>query len=180
MKKETLRSSIVLSVFVLSVIGCSSGPSSSGSNMMMVPKAKPVVVAPVETQPATQPTTQPSVVRAKSSPGAKAFFVDLKNGQTVTSPLVVKFGSSGVTIAKAGEVIDNTAHFHLLIDVETLPPMDQPLPFSDHILHFGQAQLETTVNLSPGPHTLQLVLAGGNHVPLDPPVNSEKIRVIVK
>jgi hypothetical protein len=58
--------------------------------------------------------------------------------------------------------------------------MDQPLPFSDKILHFGQAQTEASVNLAPGPHTLQLVLAGGNHVPHDPPVVSEKITITVQ
>jgi hypothetical protein len=34
--------------------------------------------------------------------------------------------------------------------------------------------------LAPGEHTLQLVLADTNHVPHEPPVVSEQIRITVK
>ena len=98
----------------------------------------------------------------------------------MTSPLTVKFGAEGIAVEPAGEVKGDSGHHHLLIDVENLPSLDQPLPFSDTILHFGQAQTEASVNLAPGTHTLQLVLAAGNHVPHDPPVVSERITVTVK
>lgn len=121
----------------------------------------------------------PKLPRAKSSPGARVFIVEPANGATVTSPVTVKFGIEGILLEKAGELKDNSGHHHLLIDQASLPPVDQPLPFSDQILHFGQAQTEGGVNLAPGQHTLQLLLAGGNHIPHDPPVVSEKITISV-
>ena len=160
---------IALSVFIFVGVGCSSEkPTPTSSTPPVSETTKP------------QLQTNPVLVRAKSSPGAKVFIMDLKDNQLVTSPLTVKFGSEGVEIAKAGEVKDNSGHFHLLIDVDTLPAMDQPIPNNEHMLHFGQGQTEATITLSPGPHTLQLLLAGGNHVPNDPPVMSEKIHIIVE
>lgn len=118
--------------------------------------------------------------KAKSFAGARVFIIEPADSQTVTNPVTVKFGIEGADLAPAGPVKDNSGHHHLLIDLETLPPMDEPLPFNEHVMHFGQAQKEATITLSPGSHTLQLILAGGNHVPLDPPVVSEKVRINVK
>lgn len=132
------------------------------------------------TTPAPQPKPAVNMTRAKASPGARVFIIEPQNGQTASSPLTIKFGIEGIELAAAGEVKDNSGHHHLLVDMETLPPSDQPLPFSDKVLHFGQAQTEASLNLTPGSHTLQLILAGGNHIPHDPPVVSEKITVSVK
>ncbi len=117
---------------------------------------------------------------AKSLAGARVFIIEPADGQMVTSPVTIKFGIEGAELAPAGPVKDNSGHHHLLIDMETLPPMDQSLPFNEHVMHFGQAQKEATINLNSGSHTLQLILAGGNHVPLNPPVVSEKVRINVK
>ena len=106
--------------------------------------------------------------------------MDLKDGATVSNPITVKFGVEGIELAPAGEVKDNSGHHHLLIDLDSPPPMDLPLPATDKIIHYGKAQTEAILNLAPGPHTLQLLFAGGNHVPHDPPVQSEKIKIEVK
>ena len=92
----------------------------------------------------------------------------------------MKFGLSGMGVAPAGIEKDKTGHHHLLIDVDTLPPMDQPLPATDQIKHYGGGQTETQITLTPGKHTLQLVLANHLHVPLGPELVSEKITVEVK
>ena len=47
-------------------------------------------------------------------------------------------------------------------------------------MHFGKGQTETTVTLTPGKHTLQLLLGDSNHVPHSPPVLSKKITITVK
>lgn len=124
--------------------------------------------------------TAPALLRAKSNAGAKIFIIEPQNGATVTSPVTLKFGVEGIALEKAGPVLDNSGHHHILIDTSELPPMDQPLPFSDLLIHFGQAQTESSVNLGPGSHTLQLIFAGGNHIPHDPPVVSERITVTVR
>jgi hypothetical protein len=82
-------------------------------------------------------------------------------------------------VAPAGVVKPNTGHHHLMIDVET-PPLDRPLPSDLNHIHFGSGQTEKKITLSPGEHTLQLVLADEKHMPHDPPVVSERIKVTVK
>jgi hypothetical protein len=121
----------------------------------------------------------PKTVRALATPGTRVFIIEPAAGATVASPVTIKFGAEGIAIEPAGEIKNGSGHHHLLIDTPSLPPLDQPLPFSDTILHFGQAQTEASVNLAPGPHTLQLVLAGGNHIPHNPPVVSGKITITV-
>ena len=54
------------------------------------------------------------------------------------------------------------------------------LPDGPQVLHFGKAQTETSITLTPGKHTLQLVLGDQYHVPFKPSVVSQKITVDVK
>jgi hypothetical protein len=66
-----------------------------------------------------------------------------------------------------------------LIDTD-LPPFDQEIPSDRQHLHFGGGQTEARLeDLSPGKHTLQLLLADCNHVPHDPPLYSTKITITV-
>jgi len=81
-------------------------------------------------------------------------------------------------VAPAGIEKANTGHHHLLIDTK-LPPLDDPIPNDFNHLHFGAGQTEATVELSPGWHTLQLLLGDENHVPHNPPVMSKPIKVFV-
>jgi len=113
-----------------------------------------------------------------SPPGAKAYFVDLRDGAIIGRNTTVHFGLHGMGIAPAGTIRPNTGHHHLLIDTE-LPPLDAPIPSDENHLHFGAGQTEVDLNLAPGPHTLQLLLGDANHVPHSPPVMSELIHVTV-
>jgi hypothetical protein len=54
------------------------------------------------------------------------------------------------------------------------------MPATDKILHFGKGQTETTLTLSPGKHTLEIVLADYLHNSFDPPLHSKKITITVK
>jgi hypothetical protein len=119
--------------------------------------------------------------RTPSPKGAKVFIISPKNGETVSSPVTVKFGIKGMTLAPAGTKTENTGHHHLLIDTDAPADLSQPLPsVPDKIVHFGKAQTETTVTLPPGKHTLQLLLGDANHIPHNPPVISKKITITVK
>ena len=82
-------------------------------------------------------------------------------------------------VAPAGVTNPNTGHHHLLIDVETLPPDNLPIPNDANHRHFGLGQTETELTLPPGQHTLQLVLGDALHIPHQPPVRSEKITITV-
>ena len=114
--------------------------------------------------------------------GAKVFFIEPKNGAVISGPVKVVMGVQGIEIAPAGTEKPNTGHHHILIDTN-VPAGENaltPLPADDNIKHFGKGQTETKLTLSPGKHTLQLVVGDGNHVPYDPALASEKITVTVK
>lgn len=117
--------------------------------------------------------------RSPSPQGAKLYFIEPKDGATVTSPVRVIFGLEGMGVAPAGVEKANTGHHHLIIDAE-LPPLDEPVPADDNYRHFGGGQTQTTIKLPPGKHTLQLIMGDQNHIPHDPPVISEKITITVK
>ena len=101
-----------------------------------------------------------------------------KNGQHVKSPVLIQFGLAGMGVAPAGSTNANTGHHHLIIDSDT-PPAGMPIGMDEKHRHFGGGQTEISVPLTPGDHTLQLVLADGGHVPHNPAVVSEKITVTV-
>jgi hypothetical protein len=117
--------------------------------------------------------------RTPSPPGAEAYIISPKNGAKVTSPVLVQFGLKGMGVAPAGVKSENTGHHHLLIDTDAPANMGAPLPATDNIKHFGKGQTETSLTLTPGKHTLQLLLADQNHIPHDPPVISKKITITV-
>lgn len=117
--------------------------------------------------------------RTPSPKGAEVYFIAPEDGATVSSPVTVKFGLKGMGIAPAGITFDNTGHHHLIIDTD-LPPLDAPVPTDAQHVHFGKGQSETTIELKPGKHTLQLLLGDFGHVPHDPAVVSKKITITVK
>lgn len=112
---------------------------------------------------------------------AQVYFINLEDGEEVESPLEIQFGLYGMGVAPAGTEKEKTGHHHLLIDTElTGEALNESIPADDNHIHFGGGQTETTVTLSPGEHTLQLVLGDQNHVPHNPPITSEIITITVK
>ncbi|MCY1263632.1 hypothetical protein D9M68_129790 [compost metagenome] len=118
--------------------------------------------------------------RTPAPEGAKVYFIEPADGATVGKTFTVSFGLKGMGVAPAGTDAPATGHHHLLVDVQEQPAMDKPLPANDHIRHFGKGQTETELTLPPGKHTLQLLVADKNHVPFNPPVESQQITVNVK
>ena len=111
--------------------------------------------------------------------GAKVYFINLKDGDTVSSPVKIQFGLSGAGVAPAGMNKEGTGHHHLLIDNPTVD-YTVALPMTDKIKHFGGGQTETSLDLKPGKHTLQLLFADWKHQPFNPSVQSETITITVK
>ena len=118
--------------------------------------------------------------RAPAPMGAAVYFITPADGETVTSPVTVRFGLEGMGVAPAGIDKPNTGHHHLLIDAPDLPPLDEPIPVDEHHKHFGGGQTETILELPPGTHTLQLLLADQNHISFDPPIVSKRITITVQ
>lgn len=111
--------------------------------------------------------------------GAKAYIISPADGATVSSPVTVQFGLSGIGVAPAGIEKEKTGHHHLLIDVKELPDMNSPIPADEHHRHFGGGQTEVSIDLPPGQHTLQLLLGDHHHIPHNPPVLSEPVTITV-
>ena len=112
-----------------------------------------------------------------SAKGAKAYIISPSDGATVSSPVKVVFGLSGMGVAPAGTAKKNTGHHHLLIDGK-MPDMKKPM--GKNVKHFGGGQTETMLKLKPGKHTLQLILGDKTHTPHNPPVVSDPITIMVK
>jgi hypothetical protein len=117
--------------------------------------------------------------RMVSPADAQVYIISPKDGAKVSSPVTVQFGLKGMGVAPAGVKIENTGHHHLLIDTDAPTDLSQPLPASEKVVHFGKGQTETQVKLTPGKHTLQLLLGDSTHVPHNPPVISKKITITV-
>ena len=112
--------------------------------------------------------------------GAAAYIISPADGAEVTSPVTVRFGLKGMGVAPAGTEKEMTGHHHLLIDSDSLPDLDMPIPADDNHKHFGGGQTEVSIELAPGSHTLQLLLGDLAHIPHEPPILSDKITITVK
>ncbi len=122
-----------------------------------------------------------------SNPGTTVYFVNLQDGDTVSSPVTVVFGLSGMGVAPSGVEKDGTGHHHLFVN---RPPFGEgedgadeaeyAIPADDNHLHFGGGQTETSLDLPTGTHTLQLVLGDWGHVPHSAPIVSEYITISVE
>jgi hypothetical protein len=123
----------------------------------------------------------PAAAETPSPAGAKVYIINLKNGDTVSSPFKVQFGLTGMGVAPAGVEKPNTGHHHLIIDT-TLTPDELKAPIASDAkhIHYGAGQTEAMVTLPSGKHTLQLVLGDWSHIPHVPPVMSEPITIEVK
>ncbi len=124
-------------------------------------------------------TSSMALDRSASAEGAELYIISPKDGETITGPVTVIFGLKGMGVAPAGTEKENTGHHHLLINTG-LPAMDLPVPADDQHKHFGKGQTQTTIELPPGKHTLQLLLGNHLHVPHNPVVASEVIEITVK
>jgi hypothetical protein len=117
--------------------------------------------------------------RSPSPKDVELYFISPHDGETVASPVTVRFGLRGMGVAPAGIAMENTGHHHLLIDADP-PPPDRPIPADANHVHFGKGQTEATVTLAPGRHRIQLLLADHLHIPHDPPVMSKPITIVVR
>jgi len=151
--------------------------------------------APVETTttpaPAVEEQHDHSAMAAMDTtaiaPGQKVFFPNLKDGQEIKLPFIVKFGVEGMEVEPAMGVVANKGHHHLIVDQSFIPastmvPMQKE---AEGYFHFGKGQLSDTLNLkkypmlTPGKHTLTLQFANGLHMSYGAAM-SHKVTIVVK
>ena len=118
--------------------------------------------------------------RTVSPAGAEVYFISPTDGDVVSSQFTVQFGLRGMGVAPAGLQKENTGHHHVLVDTDLPSDMGMPIVNDATHIHFGGGQTETQLELAPGKHTLQLLLADLAHVPHDPAIQSKKITITVK
>lgn len=94
--------------------------------------------------------------------GAKVYFKNLKDGQTVTSPFKVEMGADGIAVDTARDIKAGSGHHHVLIGIDSLPS-GMIVPKDSVHLHFGNAQKEAELTLPPGKHKISLQFADGIH-----------------
>lgn len=115
---------------------------------------------------------------ATPAPTQSVSLLEPANGATVSSPFKVRFGITGMAVVPAGNMTAGTGHHHLLINQAPVPA-GTVVTFSPQHLHFGAAQTETMVTLTPGTYTLTAQFANGAHQSYGPGM-SQTITVTVK
>lgn len=115
-----------------------------------------------------------AVLAAFASGASPALAKDGKNGVYFIEPrgdkavvgreVTVKMGVKGYELAPASAGLqEGTGHHHLIVDGPAFIEKGQEIPFDETHLHFGKAQKEGVVNLTPGEHTLTLQFADAKH-----------------
>ena len=145
-------------VLMAVTVGCSSDDSSTPDP------------APTTTETTAQSSDDPADDPAgDDEPTASAASVSLlspADGERLYGPVTVRMAAEGVTIEPAGEAVEGSGHFHLIVD---LPCVDEGVSIvkdTQHV-HFGKGQTEATVYLPAGSHELCLQVGDGVHVAQD-------------
>lgn len=103
---------------------------------------------------------------------AKVYFVEPKNGATLSSKSLAKFtfGSDNYTIAAvppgeltAADVRANMGHFHLGVDQDCLPPGQEIPRGQQDWIHFGDGKNTIEMQLTPGPHKFSVQVGDDLH-----------------
>jgi len=94
---------------------------------------------------------------------ARVFFGNLKEGQTVTSPLKVEMVVEAMSVDTANGILKPASgHHHILVDIDSIQTGEVIKKDSVHI-HFGNAQTSAEIKLPPGKHSLTLQFADALH-----------------
>lgn len=98
---------------------------------------------------------------------AEAYFTNLKSGESIETPFLLKFGlSGGWGLAPISKPLGGkSGHHHLLVNRDLPLDFKAALPFNEQYIHFGKGQMETVLTLAPGTYTLRMLLADDKHLP---------------
>jgi hypothetical protein len=107
----------------------------------------------------------------------ETYFSNLRDGASIETPYLVKFGLTGMGIAPVVKKIEKAGHHHLLINRDLPFELTKPIPFTDQYIHFGKGAMETVLTLEPGTYSLRLLFADYLHVPNF--VHSRPVKVTV-
>lgn len=150
-------------LLMMAMMSCNSGSTDKTTSKDSTNVSTDTTMAATDTSHSAM-NMPPAVAPLPAIPaGAKVFFKNLKEGQTVSSPVKVEMGATGISVDSAGAIKENSGHFHLLIDAGDSTDMGVAVPKDSTHLHYGNAQKIATINLTPGKHRLALQFADGAH-----------------
>lgn len=123
----------------------------------------------------------PMIAAAQATPKPEILIREPANGATVSTTFSVVFGLRNYGVAPAGIKVDNTGHFHILIDDAAVPAVGAVIPPNDSTTrHFGTGAIEVRLTLSPGQHTLRALLADFEHRVISQDLISAPVRITVR
>src|SRR5438045_9147874 len=98
----------------------------------------------------------------------RVFFIEPKNGASVTSPVHMKFGAEGIEIAAVppGDVTKTrpgVGHYHIGVGVNCLPTGKTIVKGTPSWVHFGDGKSEIDMQLTPGRQKLALQIGDDLH-----------------
>jgi hypothetical protein len=144
-------------------------------------QTEPAAPAAPAAPPAAAPPPAPAGLARKPAPaGATAYIIEPADGARVTSPVRVVFGLKGIGVAPAGVDRNDAGHHHLLVDAPLPSDLGLPIANDEQHRHFGGGQTEVELTLTPGRHTLQMLLGDHLHIPHDPPIASSVVTIEVQ
>jgi hypothetical protein len=151
LKYHQLVAVAILIVLALSLASC----SPDASNEPAVSITDTVTVAP-------EPSNEPRI-----------FFTNIEDGDTVSSPVSLKWSSENFTIEPYGDVDqgpivrEGAGHLHIIIDAPCIAAGETIRNPSDGSqIHYLLGQTETELALTPGEHRLCLQAGDGAHTAL--------------
>ena len=114
-----------------------------------------------------QPAQSTATGSAPAGGGARVFFIQPKEGDTVKSPVHFEFGSDQITISPVPQgTVDKPrpgmVHHHLGVDTDCLPA-GEVIPKASPWVHFGDGKTVIEMQLSPGPHKFALQAGDDQH-----------------
>lgn len=175
-----LLAASILAISAFGLAACNESPGGTASTTpAAAPAADPALIKKAVDDALAARDADDTKIHADAGPAV--YFVNLRDGETVTSPFRVAFGVYGMGVAPALTAKEMTGHHHLLIDTElSAEEMKFAIPKDDKHIHYGGGQTETQLMLPAGQHTLQIVFGDKNHEQFSPPIMSKKITINVK
>jgi len=149
-------------LFVMGLISCNSGNSGESTATDSTAMQKDTTKSMADTSHAAMQSPAAETLPAIPA-NASVFFKNLKDGEKVSSPFKVEMGVTGLSVDSAGTIRPNSGHFHLIIDDGDSTATGVVIKKDSTHLHFGNAQKETMLKLTPGQHKLALQFADGIH-----------------
>ena len=153
----------VPAILLASLTACNSG---GNSNTAATDSTTAATAAATDTMNMQHAATDTVAPLPAIPAGAKVYFKNLKDGQSVSSPVKIEFGVDKMTVAKkapAGQIAEGIGHHHLLIDAEDSIPSGQVIPDDSTHKHYGGGQTDATITLAPGKHKLTLQFGDAIH-----------------